>query len=49
VIAPGASRAFETTSGVYDVRLLDCDQNVLFTQFRINISGTYELRYTGSP
>jgi hypothetical protein len=47
-IGPGASRAFETEPGIYDMRLLDCDQNVLFTQFRINLSGTYELRYTGS-
>lgn len=47
VIAPGATRSFEVEPGVYDVRFLDCNQQEVFSQGGISISGLYELRFTG--
>lgn len=46
-IAPGATRSFEVEPGVYDIRLLNCDQQELAVQTGIAISGIYEFRLTG--
>jgi hypothetical protein len=46
VIQPNQERDFEIASGVYDLRLLNCDGETLAEQYQIEVGSniTYTLR-----
>lgn len=46
ILEPGDIRSWRLDSGLYDVRLRDCDQNTLREQRRNNLSRSLVLRYT---
>ncbi len=50
VIAPGGVREWEITSGMWDVRLLDCDQTPLYQQQGIAVepNGQAALNFAGN-
>ncbi len=46
-IPTGGSRSFDIAPGEYDIRLLDCESNVLLDQRNVPIFDGYELRFRG--
>jgi hypothetical protein len=42
-VPPGGRRTFTLSSGTYDMRALDCDENELSTLWDVEISGTFNI------
>lgn len=47
IIGAGDSRVFDVPAGIYDVQGYDCDANLLFEEFFIDVTGPYIFTYGG--
>jgi hypothetical protein len=46
-LEPGASESFEVDADMYDIRMEDCDHNLLLQELEMDVTGEYEVRYAG--